>query len=495
MLRTGVAVLFATALGATAFHASAAAPSASAVIAAASKAMGADNLNSIKIYGVAANYNVGQNNNANGEWPRTNLNDYYRWIDFNAGASRATAQTFAPPVTGPTAVAGRFNQAISPTQNGWAQQSEIWTTPWGFLKGAAKNNATVATEKVGARTMKVVTWNTPQKAPSGKAYKVVGYIGPSNMVERVDTWIENPVLGDMLVRSNYSEYREVDGVKFPAKIVRVSAGQTSFDAQLLGADANPTDLAANITNPPPAGGGAGGPPGGGGGGAAAAPPPSTQLAPDVYKINGAYNAVAVGFKDYVVLFEAGPQNEARALAVIAETKRLFPGKTIKYGVITHHHFDHTGGIVAPVSEGITIVTPAVNKAFLMRALTTPRTLAPDAMSKSGKKPIIEGFTGDKRVFSDANHSLEVHVVKGLPHADGIVIGWLPKEKVLIYADMFNLPTAADPVPNPPVVGTQIFLANLERLGIEPERIVSIHALNPDRLTSMADIRASLGIKK
>ena len=163
-------------------------------------------------------------------------------------------------------------------------------------------------------------------------------------------------------------------------------------------------------------------------------------------------------------------------------------------MISHHHFDHTSGLPAAVAEGITIVTPAVNKAFLEGALSAPRTLAPDSQSKSGKKPVVEGFTGDKRVFSDATRTFEIHVIKGLPHADGLVIGYLPKEKILVYADMFNLPPPAAPVPNPPVVGTMVFADNLDRLKLDVDRIMSVHALNPDRLTSVADIKASLGRK-
>jgi hypothetical protein len=75
-----------------------------------------------------------------------------------------------------------------------------------------------------------------------------------------------------------------------------------------------------------------------------------------------------------------------------------------------------------------------------------------------------------------------------------VVGYLPKEKILIYADMFNLPPANDPVPNPPVVGTGVFLDNIERLKLDVDRIISVHTLNPDRMTSVADIRASLGRK-
>jgi hypothetical protein len=124
-------------------------------------------------------------------------------------------------------------------------------------------------------------------------------------------------------------------------------------------------------------------------------------------------------------------------------------------------------------------------------LNAPRTLAPDSMSKSGKKPKIETVS-EKRVLQDATRTVEIYHVLGLPHADGMLMIYLPKEKILAYADMFNLPPANDPVPNPPVVGTQVFLANIERLNLQPEKILSVHSLNPDRLTSLADIRKSLG---
>ena len=472
----------------------AAAQDAKAVIANASKAMGADNLTSITFYGSGANFNLGQNNNANMPWPRTNINDYSRSIDFANSLSRATWQTYAVPVTGGAAALAPGQQNITAQNTAWAQQLEIWTTPWGFLKGAAANNATVKSQSVGGRKYNVLTWNTTQKAPSGIAYKVVGYINSNNLVEKVDTWIENPVFGDMLVENEYTNYRDANGVKFPSDMVQKRAGWPTFEAQILGINVNPANIQQLVTPPPPPAGRGGGPGGPGGPGAAPAGPTSEKLADGVWRINGAYNALAVEFADHVLLFEPGPQNEARAQAIIAETKKVIPNKPIRYGVISHHHFDHTSGLPAVVAEGITIVTHETNRAFFMNALSAPRTLAPDSMSKSGKKPKVEGITGDKRVFQDATRTVEVHLIKGLPHADGLLVAYLPKEKILAYADMFNLPTAAAPVPNPPVVGTMVFLDNIERLKLDPERVMSVHSLNPDRLTSVADIRASLGRK-
>jgi glyoxylase-like metal-dependent hydrolase (beta-lactamase superfamily II) len=469
--------------------ATAAAQDGKTVVANAMKAMGSENLSSITYYGSGANFGLGQSNNANGQWPRTNLNDYRRSIDFTLPALRSTAVTFAAPVTGGAAAQAAFNQNVTPANTAWAQQLDIWVSPWGFLKGAAANSATTRAQTIGGKRYNVVTWETPQKAPSGIPYKVVGYITPDNMVEKVETWLENPIFGDMLVETIYSEYRDANGLKYPAFIVQKRGGQPTFDAQILGANANPSNIQQLL--PPPAPAGRGAAPAGAPAAAAPAGPASEKLADGVYRINGAYNALAVEFADHILLFEPGPQNEARSQAIIAEAKRVIPNKPIRYGVISHHHFDHTSGLPAVVAEGITIVTHEVNKPFLERALGAPRTLAPDALSKSGKKAKIE-TVGDKRVFQDATRTFEVHLIKGLPHADGLLIGYLPKEKILVYADMFNIPPAADPVPNPPVVGTMVFVDNLERLKLDVDRILSVHALNPDRLTSVAEIKKSLG---
>ena len=466
------------------------AQNAATVIANASRAMGVENLSSITYYGSGANYNLGQSNNANYPWPRVNVNDYRRTIDFTKPALLSTGVTFAVPVTGGPAAQAAFTQNISSTNPAWAQQLEIWVSPWGFLKGAQQFNATARRRTVDGEQVTELAFDSPTKAPGGAAYRVVGYVDRDNLVTRVDTWLENPVFGDMLVSTKYSDYRDNMGLKYPSEIVQERGGWPTFEAQILGAHANPANLAALITPPaPPAG--AGGPPPGG-------PPPappaaaSERLANGVYRITGGYVALAVEFNDHILIFEPAGQNEARSLAIIAEAKRVIPNKPIRYGVLSHHHFDHTSGIGAVVAEGITIVTHEVNKEFFENALSGERTLAPDAMARAGKKAVIE-TVGDKRVFTDGTQTVEIHNIKGLPHADGMLIAYIPSARIVAYADMFNLVAPGQPpVPNPPVIGTQVFVANLERLGLDWENIISVHAPSPDRPITRRDILASLG---
>src|SRR4029450_174004 len=140
-----------------------------------------------------------------------------------------------------------------------------------LLRGAWPNTATAKSQSVGGRRFQVVTWNAPLKAPSGVPYKVVGYINPANVVERVETWLENPIFGDMLVESIYTEYREAaGGLKYPAFMVQKRGGSPTFEAQILGANANPANIQQLVTIPPPPAGRGGGP--GGPGGPGAEPP-------------------------------------------------------------------------------------------------------------------------------------------------------------------------------------------------------------------------------
>jgi glyoxylase-like metal-dependent hydrolase (beta-lactamase superfamily II) len=457
-----------------------------AVIGDAAKAIGADTADAVSYFGVATNYNLGQNSNANNPWPRGNLNDYNRAIDFRQPASRATAVTYAMPPQGNPASIGQFQQLVTPAQPAWTQQLEIWITPWGFLKGAAANAATVKATGSGAARQFVVSWSPAQpKSPSGQSYKVVGYINAaSHLVERVETWVEHPLFGDMHVDTAYSGYRDANGLKFPAEIHQTRAGYPAFDMFVQGATKNPQNIAMLLTpSAPPAGG----PPPGGG-----APPQvgSEKMAEGVYRITGGYVALAVEFADYILVYEPGPQNEARSQAIIDEAKRVIPGKPIRYGIVSHHHADHTSGMAAAVGEGITLVMHESAKAYMQKWLTAPRTLASDAITRTGRKPVIE-TVADKRVFTDGNRVVEVYLMHDIAHADGLLAAYLPKEGIVAYADMFNMPAPNAPAPAAPVWTHAAMADNLERLGLKYDRLVSVHAPVPDRPISKADLYATL----
>ncbi len=459
-----------------------AAQDAASIIAGASKALGTDGVTSITYSGSAANGNFGQSKNIAGPLAMTAITKYTRTIDFSQPASRATGPTMPPTVPGaPPPQPGTFNQNVTPANPAWTQQLEIWITPWGFLKGAAANSATARSQRIGAKAYSVLSWTAPLKSPSGQSYRVTGYLNDQQLVERVETWVEHPVLGDMHVEATYSEYQDLGGLKVPTRIVQTRAGVPTFEATITAASANPSNLAQLLQPPAPP---------------AAAPSPappaptvqSEKLADGVYRITGGYVALAVEFKDHVVVLEGG-QNEARGQAVIAEARRLIPGKPIRYVVNTHAHFDHAGGLSPFAAEGITIITHENNRAFLEKAFSAPRTLAGDALGKANRKPTIES-AGDKRVLKDDTHTIELHHVKNLEHSDGMLIAFLPAEKILFTGD-FNVPAAGQPAA--PAIA--ILVQNVDRLKLDFDRHVLVHAPTPDRPLTRADLLALLKDQK
>ena len=458
------------------------------VVTNASKAMGVTDLKSITYSGSAATGNFGQSKSIAGPLAKTTITNYTRAIDLTQPASRATGTTQPPTIPGaPPPAPGTFNQNITPANAAWAQQLEIWITPWGFLKGAAANNATTRSQRIGGKTYHVALWSPAQKSPGGKPYTLAGYINDQNLVERVETWVEHPVMGDLLVETSYENYQDYGGVKVPGKVTQKRAGLVTFEATITNASANPANIAELLT--PPAPQGRGGAPGAGAPAAGAAPAPpavvSQKLADGVYRITGGYVALAVEFKDHVVVLEGG-QSEARGLAVIAETKKTIPNKPIRYVVNTHPHFDHASGLAPFVAEGITIITHENNKSFLERALNGPRTLVGDALAKSNRKAKLESV-GDKRVLKDDTHTLELHYIRSLEHSDGMLVGYLPKERLLFTGD-FNVPAQGQPVS--PAIATLV--QNVERLKLDFEGHVLVHAPNPDRPMTKADL---LGLLK
>src|SRR5882672_6309807 len=99
-------------------------------------------------------------------------------------------------------------------------------TPQGFLRAATANNASVKSQTVGGKKYNVVSFTGQNKAA------VNGYINDQNLVERVETLIDNPMLGDMPFTSVYTGYKDFGGVKFPVHIVQTQGDYPILDVTI-----------------------------------------------------------------------------------------------------------------------------------------------------------------------------------------------------------------------------------------------------------------------
>ncbi len=405
--------------------------------------------------------------------PMRPITNYVRVIDLAAPTSRHTGATMnIGPGGSTTAGPGTFFQQVTPQQadlsQPWGQSLELYITPWGFLKAAADNNATVSRKRVDGKRYTVLTWSPAVKAPSGKSYVVNGYVNDKNLIERVETWLNENIMGDMHVLATYSGWKDFGGgTMAPAKIVQTRGGWPFFEVEVTAAAANPSDLAALAAEP--ANRPAGPPPG---------PPPgpltvtTEKLGDGFWRLTtgpGSYDSLVIEFRDHIMVLEAG-QREARSLAYIEETKKLVPNKPIRYIMNTHPHSDHTGGLPAYVAEGATIITHKNNQKFFERALNTPRTLLDDTLAKNPRKAKVDPV-GTKKVYSDGKRVVEMYHIYPAPHSNGLIVAYIPKEKVLFQGD-FSLPP-----PGQEANGhVKALVPALEKLGVvDFERYINVHA--------------------
>jgi glyoxylase-like metal-dependent hydrolase (beta-lactamase superfamily II) len=193
-----------------------------------------------------------------------------------------------------------------------------------------------------------------------------------------------------------------------------------------------------------------------------------EVAAGVWLLGGqSHHSVLIEFDEYLALVEA-PQNEARTLAVIAQARELAPDKPLRYVVNTHHHFDHSGGIRAAVAEGLTVVTHEINGPFMEEIVRRPHTTHPDTLMRNPQPLTLELVMRDEVYeLGGGRQTLQLVRIFEDEHSAGILMGYLPRERILIEVDAYSPASRAAPF-------AANLLKNVDDMGWEVDRIVPLH---------------------
>ena len=487
------------------------------ILKAAAAAIGADQVSCITMTGGGYAGIVGQQHLAekNVDWPRGEpLANYTRTMNW---AARTMVESFErkPGLnpaswkwglgwTGGTPVQQYARQTFAVNdQHAWSidgtnppiaasaldaerAQLELWLNPHGFLKAA---------RMPGANPVAVWRWELGEMGRDGPTtipervtlvsiqmlgkYRVDATINKENMLQRIHTWVPDPVLGDTNYEHEFTNASFVDvgrGIRFPTSwhhhegwddnynTQTVTAGHNGFGGNFkqvtaTGCDA-PVPVPDSVRTGPPA-----------------EQVVTQKLADGVYLLGGAsHNSVAVEFEDYVAVVEA-PLSEERSLAVIEEIVKLIPNKPIRFLVNTHQHFDHIGGLRTYLHIGATVITHVKNYDFYNRDVLnyTPRTVMPDMVSRWPPTELTEGYNveaiRENYALTDARRTMKIFYVQPLQHVDGMLMAYLPNEKLVIEADLFDTHPGRAPGAS---AATRTLVNQVRALGIAVDRVVPIH---------------------
>lgn len=346
---------------------------------------------------------------------------------------------------------------------------DLWTgTPQGAIKAAARLGA-----RAGVRRTFLRRWDTLTIDMPGQ-FSATLVLEGNGLISRIESTLPNAVLGDLSVVTEFHDYRRRAGLMFPAQIAQSQGGFAALDLKVTDVGANES---VEITIPDEVV-------------RAASENVSVEKVADGvwFLAGGTHNSVVIEQADQLVLVEA-PLHDARARAVLDAANKLVAGKKVQTVINTHHHFDHAGGLRMAAAEGATLVTSALAKPYFEAAFVQPQMRAPDALTKSGRKPMFVGVD-NKTVLGDAHRPVEIHRLQDSAHADGMLVVWLPRERLLIEADAYTPGPADAPPPVPPNANHLNLAQNLDRLGLAPQRILPLHG----RIVPAANFYAQIGRK-
>jgi glyoxylase-like metal-dependent hydrolase (beta-lactamase superfamily II) len=302
----------------------------------------------------------------------------------------------------------------------------------------------------------------------------------TNLLTKFENLDSDSRVGDVTQEFIITGYSSVGGIKVPTGRIVRRGGETIQDVKIADTTINthPAETAYErpqgfddlpATNPTPI-------------------PTVVSLAKDVYLVQDAangYNVMFVAMNDYILVIEA-PLNEGTSRRVMAKIKETAPNKPIKYVATTHFHDDHSGGIRTYMAEGATLVTTPGNKGYFEQVASAVRTIAPDALSMKPRQVVIETIQNMKRVFSDDQHTVELHDIGPGPHTKEMLVVYLPKEKILFEGDMLGLPAGSTLVPAANET-TIHFAERIKALGFVVDKIASVHG----RTATMDELKAAI----
>jgi uncharacterized protein YbjT (DUF2867 family)/glyoxylase-like metal-dependent hydrolase (beta-lactamase superfamily II) len=350
---------------------------------------------------------------------------------------------------------------------------------------------------------------------------LLGFERATRYLRMVEIVVDLPVDGRVPLAWSYDTYREVDGVPFPTghrvsidgrDFERLKYREVAFRAPAAHELAPPPWIATPAPRPsaPPASASTAAPP------PATAPPPASppavsaeaasplrEIRPGVHffrNARGGFHPLVVAQSDGLLVVDAPAawhelaelppsrsdgdgDSSSVGRSMLAELATLLPGQPVRRLVLTHHHGDHIGGALPFIDAGVEIIATRETRAALA-LLAGKHGRALDAAR-------VRLASGRIRL-EDSTRPVDLVDVGPNPHSEGMLVVYLPNERLLYQSDLFEPLSAANFPARERLPVMRWFGAWLERSGLNVEEVLAIHGSGRVTSAQLAAVRGEVG---
>lgn len=449
----------------------------------AEAALGSRDMSTLVIRGRGLSAAVGQALSPEEDWPVRPLRSFSRAMnfderayreDFIRGPATAVAELHADALAAPSSQAGENKReeqrgvvlarqafswdvvgvAVAPSQTSWqSRMHDLWlSTPQGAVKGAARHGARAGRRFEGLRRLNTLSFEVPGQ------FEATLLLDGDGLVRRIESVLPEPLLGDVAVRTEFSDYRPRGGLNFPHRIVQHHDDVLVLDVQISSVGLN-EPLQITVPENVRTSGNA----------------PAVEFISDGLWLlaGGTHHSVLVEQAGQLVLVEA-PLDDERGRALLGSARRLGDNKPLGAVVSTHHHLDQIGGLRVMAGAGATLFISRLAQPWLQAVLQRPLARRPDPLQER-QQPLRLEAVAQLRVLDDPQRPVEVHAVRNSPHANGMLMVWLPRERLLIHAEDDTGDATVAVSNSGRSLAMQNLIDNVARLGLTPLQFVSLQS--------------------
>ncbi len=302
---------------------------------------------------------------------------------------------------------------------------------------------------------------------------------PTGLLLTSEQVTDDPILGDRRTVTWYTRWQAAGAVKLPRQVDTEVNGRLLSHNVVTNAWTNqamgdslfliPDSMAARANRGP-------------------ATPPAisvtlNELAPGVWRAEGGtHHSLVVDQGATLVVVEA-PQSRIRFGAVLDTLKSRFPSKRVGVVVMTHHHWDHSGGVRTALAAGIPVMASERNGAFVRGVGAARKTVLTDGLAP-GRAVTVRGV-GDSAAIGTGNPQVRLYRLPSA-HAEGILAAYVPSARILFVSDVLSPPAQAGQAPAAAGSAELAAFARARRLVID--RVVGGHG----GVAAWADVERAAG---